>query len=66
MPLPSQFHLSPLETATVDFHPPHSMCLDLVDLRSVTLVLGHLSKLARKSHQQLRCLYFLRVEKGPA
>jgi hypothetical protein len=66
MPLFSQLHPSALETTVVDFHPPCSLGLDLVGLQSVTVVLGHLDKSARKSHQQLRCLHFLSAAKGPA
>lgn len=50
----------------VHFYPRSNMDLDLVDLRAVTLVLGHLSKSARESHQQLRCLYPPSIEKSPA
>lgn len=66
MPLSNQVHPSPPEATTVDFYPHSNMDLDLMDLRSVTLVLGDLGKSAWESHQQVRCLYSLSSEKGPA
>lgn len=46
MPLSNQVHPSPPEATTVDFYPHSNMDLDLMDLRSVTLVLGDLGKSA--------------------
>lgn len=50
----------------VHSYPRSNMDLELVDLRAVTLDLGHLSKSAKECHQQLRCRYPLSTEKSPA